>query len=185
MFRVAKGFALVVATVLAACGGGREALRSNATVDLSQHMGRWYVIAHIPYFAERGKVAARDEYALRPDGRIDNVYVYRKSFDSPEKRMRGIARVIPGTRNAQWKIRFFGVISANYLILETAPDYSWALIGYPNRKLAWIFARTPTLDASLYESLRERFRHYGYDPQQLLRVPQLPEQVGQPGFAPS
>ena len=119
----------------------------------------------------------------RPDGRIDNVYVYRKSFDGPEKRMRGIGRVVAGTRNTHWKIRFFGVVVTDYLILETAPDYSWALIGYPNRKLAWIFARTPTIDDPLYATLRERFRTYGYDPAQLLRVPQLPEQVGQPGFA--
>ena len=169
--------------MLGACGTGKDNLRSSADVDLVQHMGRWYVIAHIPYFAERGKVAARDEYALRADGRIENVYVYRKSFDAPEQRMRGVASVVPGTRNAQWKIRFFGIISADYLILETAPDNSWALIGYPNRKLAWIFARTATMDESLYATLRERFRHYGYDPGQILRVPQLPEQLGQPGFA--
>ena len=174
---------LMGVVMLSACGMSREQLRSTADVDLARHMGSWYVIAHIPYFAERGKVAARDEYALRDDGRIDNVYVYRKSFDSPEKKMRGVARVVPGTRNAQWKIRFFGVIGADYLILETAPDYSWALIGYPNRKLAWVFARTPTLDDGHYATLRERFRHYGYDPTQLLRVPQLPEQVGKPGFA--
>ena len=28
--------------------------------------------------------------------RIDNVYVYRKAFDKPEKRMRGVAKVVPG-----------------------------------------------------------------------------------------
>ncbi len=71
-------------------------------------MGRWWVIGNIPYFAENGKVATADVYALRPDGRIENVYVYRKAFDKPEKRMNAIAKVIPGTNNAQWKIAFFG-----------------------------------------------------------------------------
>ena len=33
-------------------------------------MGTWYVVAHVPYFTDRGHVAARDEYTLQPDGQI-------------------------------------------------------------------------------------------------------------------
>ena len=46
-------------------------------VDLQRYMGRWYVIANIPYFGERGNVGSYAEWALRPDGRIDDAYVYR------------------------------------------------------------------------------------------------------------
>src|SRR3546814_2509235 len=61
-------------------------LTSDAIVDLPRFMGAWHVIAHIPYWPERGKVASRDEYQLRADGRIDNDFVFRKSFDAPEQR---------------------------------------------------------------------------------------------------
>ena len=71
--------------LLAACastgGTAMPPLTTNAVVDLDRYMGRWWVIANIPYFAENGKVATADIYALRPDGRIGNVYAYRKAFE--------------------------------------------------------------------------------------------------------
>lgn len=173
--------------LLAACastgGTAMPPLTSTATVDLERYMGRWWVIANVPYFAERGKVATADIYALREDGRIANTYAYRKAFGKPEKTMAGVATVVPGTNNAQWRIAFFGgLVKADLLVMEVAPDYSWALIGHPKRKLAWIFAREQTMDETLYQQLRAKFDAWGYDPETLQRVPQLPEQAGQPGF---
>jgi apolipoprotein D and lipocalin family protein len=158
-------------------------LAPTAQVDLPRYMGRWWVIANTPYFAEKGKVATADVYALRADGRIQNDYAYRKAFDQPERYMHAVARVVPGTHNAQWRIGFFwGLVQADYLVLEVAPDYSWALIGQPSRKYAWVFAREPRMDAALYARLVARFARYGYDPARLRRIPQFPDQVGKPGF---
>jgi apolipoprotein D and lipocalin family protein len=158
-------------------------LTTTAKLDLERYMGRWWVIANIPYFAEKGKVATADIYTLREDGRIDNVYAYRKAFDKPEKTTEAIASVVPGTDNAQWVIAFFGgLVKADLLVLDVVPDYSWALIGHPKRKMAWIFAREQAMDDAQYQALRARFKDFGYDPAQLQRVPQFPEQVGQPGF---
>lgn len=177
-----RTLALLLLALLAGCAtsGDRAMapLTSTATVDLERYMGRWWVIAHVPYFAERGKVATADIYALRPDGRIDNTYAYRKAFDRPEKQMRGVATVQPGTGNAQWRIAFFGgLVKADLLVLEVADDYSWALIGEPKRKLAWIFARDPRMDDARLDQLRARFTHWGYDPATLRRVPQFPDQA--------
>lgn len=180
---------LPVLLLLAACAStgvtNMPPLTSQANINLDRYMGRWWVIANVPYFAERGKVAAADIYSLREDGRITNTYEYRKSFDPDDepKTMHGVATVVPGTGNAQWRIAFFwGLVKADYLVMEVAPDYSWALIGHPKRKLAWIFSRTPDMEPALYEDLRQRFAAWGYDPSTIQRVPQKPEQVGQPGF---
>ncbi len=170
--------ALSLAVFTGSTSATKPPLVSQARVDLQRYMGRWWVIAHTPYFAERGKVATADEYTLRPDGTIDNVYVYRKAFDKPEKRTSGVAKVVPGTNNAQWRIGFFGgLIKADYLILEVAPDYSWALIGQPSRKLAWIFARDPKMGDARMMELAKKFSAYGYDPGKLVRVPQNAEQL--------
>lgn len=68
-------------------------------------------------------------------------------------------------------------------MLEVAPDYSWALIGYPGREMAWIFSRTPDMDKALYKELAERLRdEYGVNTDKLKRVPQHPEQVGKLGY---
>lgn len=167
----------ILLLVLVACSsaGGRQALTTTAEVDLPRFMGRWWVIAHIPYFAEKGKVATADIYTLRDDGRIDNVFAYRKAFGEPEQQMRGVASVVPGTRNAQWVVRFYGgLVKADYLVLEVAPDYSWALIGHPSRDYAWLFAREQAMDDAEYAQLIGRFAQYGYDTKRLQRVPQLP-----------
>ena len=153
-------------------------LASSADVDLERYMGRWWVISHIPYFAENGKVATADIYALKPDGKIDNVFASRKAFGQPEQRMQAAARVYPGTRNTHWQVRFWGgLIRAQLLILEVSPDYRWALIGNPDRSLAWVFARDPVMDDATLAGLQEKLRAYGYDPAAMKRVPQTPDQL--------
>ena len=152
-------------------------LASTVQVDLPRYMGRWWVIANTPYFAEKGKVASADIYTLRADGRIDNVYAYRTRFGGEEKQMHALATVVPGTGNAQWKIAFFGgLLRADYLVLEVAPDGAWALVGQPSRKLAWVFAREPRMDDAKLAGLLARLPAFGYDPARLQRVPQFADQ---------
>jgi apolipoprotein D and lipocalin family protein len=154
-----------------------RATSGDFQLDLPRYMGRWWVIAHTPYFAEKGKVAAADIYTLRPDGKIDNVYAYRKRFGGEEKQMHAVGTVLPRTGNRQWKIAFFGgLLRADYLVLEVAPDYSWALIGQPSRKLAWVFAREARMDDATLAALLAKFPAYGYDPARLERVPQFADQ---------
>ncbi|PIQ38758.1 MAG: lipocalin [Lysobacterales bacterium CG17_big_fil_post_rev_8_21_14_2_50_64_11] len=152
-------------------------LTSTAVIDLPRFMGAWHVIAHIPYWPERGKVASRDEYRLRADGRIDNDFVFRTSFAAPERRWHGTSRVLPGSNGAHWQVQFIWPFKADLLVLEVDPDYRWALLGHPQRKYAWIFAREPRMDDATLDALRERFSRYGYAPTQLLRVPQFADQV--------
>jgi apolipoprotein D and lipocalin family protein len=175
----AVGLVVVALTALALVTAARAAgkpaaLTSTVQLDLPRYMGRWWVIAHTPYFAEKGKVATADVYALRPDGKIENTYVYRKQFGAEEEQMHALATVVPGTGNSQWKIAFLGgLLRADYLVLEVAPDYSWALIGQPSRKLAWVFAREPRMDDAELARLLAKFPAFGYDPARLQRVPQV------------
>lgn len=153
-------------------------LTSSAKIDLERYMGRWWVIANIPYFAENGKVATADVYALKPNGRIDNVFAYRKDFNLPEQQMQAEARIYPNTNNNHWQVRFWGgLIRAQLLILEVSPDYQWALIGNPDRSMAWVFSRQPMMDDAQLQLLTEKFRGYGYEPAKLKRVPQFVEQL--------
>jgi ECF transporter S component (folate family) len=59
----------------------------------------------------------------------------------------------------------------------------WAMLGYPGREMAWIFARQPDMDKELYKELATRLRdEYGVNTDKLKRVPQHPEQVDRLGF---
>jgi len=168
----------IITCGLSACASdpdtAKPTLHSHARVDLQLYKGTWYIIANIPYFAENGKVMARDEYALRSDGGIDNDYVFRRSFDGPDKSWHGVATIVPGTDNAQWTVRFWGILDADYLVLEVAPDYSWALVGHPQRKYGYVFSRQPRMDDALYQQLLGKLVGYGYTATRLRKVPQLP-----------
>ena len=170
--------------MLAACAtGSGPVAASSAPVDLPRFMGEWHVIAHVPYFGERGHVASSDTYTLRPDGGIDVRYTYRTGFDQPVKTFDSRATVKDGTGNRDWTTWFFRIIPTKFRILEVAPDYSWALIGYPGRDLAWVFAREPVMGDALYADLVKRMDGHGVDTDKLYRVPQVREQIGQLGFA--
>lgn len=178
---------LIAATALAlaACTSTPERpVPANATpVDLPRFMGTWHVIAHVPYFAERGHVASSDTYTLKPDGGIAVRYDYQTGFGQPRKSFESRATVKAGTGNHDWTTWFFGFIPTKFRILEVDPEYQWALIGYPGRDLAWVFGRQPVMEDATYQDLLARMRTHGVDAGKLVRVPQVPGQVGQPGFA--
>ena len=179
-------FALAaLATVLGLLPGCRStppAPHTAPAVDLPAVMGDWYVIAHVPYFTERGHVGGRDQYTLRDDGRIAVRYLYRTGFSQPWKELDATATVKPGTGNRTWRLKFFRFVGAEQQILEVAPDNSWMLLAAPGRDLAWIFARRPVLDETLYRSLVDKLHVYGVDTDKVWRMPHVPEQVGRPGF---
>jgi apolipoprotein D and lipocalin family protein len=182
--------ALLLAVLLAGCVNSPKSasimntkatgpLRTVQHVDLPRFMGDWRVIANIPYFAEKGCVDSIETYALRPDGKIDNFFTYRKkAFDAPQKRIQARARVHDTRTNAEWRIRFFGLITVDYLVLDLDPDYRWTAIGHPSRKYGWIMAREKTMADKIYNGILNRLAKQGYDPAQFKKVPQLPSQIG-------
>lgn len=155
----------------------------NAPIDLQRFMGTWYVIGRVPNFVERGHVASVNEYALRDDHKVAITYRYRNGFSEPQQEIRARASVDPDSGNHGWRTWFYRVVPTHSRVLEVAPDYSWALIGYPGREMAWIFARRPDMDKTLYKELAERLRdEYGVNTDKLKRVPQRPDQVGKLGY---
>ena len=174
---------LLLGLLLAGCGGTPERHdQPLAYVDLPRFMGTWYVMARIPNTLERGHMASRDVYTLRPDGKIAVHYVYRTGPQEPEKALDIVATVLPDTGNREWRMRFFKIVPTRQRILEVAPDGSWALIDSPGRELAWIFSRKPTMDDAQYLELRKRMQAHGIDTDKVWRVPHTAAEVGRRGY---
>ena len=147
--------------------------RTVPFVDLERYTGRWYVIANIPYFLERGKVASYDTYARRPDGTFTNNFTFRRdNFTSPEVTWHGTAKVTNTTTNAEWAVQFIWPFASDYLVIDLDPDYRWAVIGHPSRKLLWVLARDRKLPDDVYAAIVQRTASQGYDPAQITKVPQ-------------
>ena len=178
---------LSLALLLAACasGGGVQGdqpLTPAASVDLDRYLGRWYVIANIPYFAERGKVAPYVEYSRREDGRLNDFYFAQDNFSAPVEKLEGIGVVKDTVSNAVWEVSFFRPIWADYVILYVDPEYRYAVIGHPSRDYGWIFSRESRMTDERYAELLGVLEANGYDTQRVLKIKQIPDQEGAPGF---
>lgn len=160
--------------LVSACSAMSTPLKTVSHVDLPRYMGDWYVIANIPYFAEKDCFDSVESYALRPDGKIDNWFTCRKkSFDAPMKRKAtALVTVKDTTSNATWSVTFFKVISVKYLVIDLDPNYQWAVVGHPSRKYGWILARSKTLPESTYQGIMKRLGDQGYDTSKFAMVPQ-------------
>jgi apolipoprotein D and lipocalin family protein len=164
------------------CSTGSAPLPTAAHVDPARYAGRWYVIANIPYFAEKGKVGSFFEVSFDGD-RVTDLYRGRDGSFAAELgsfTMRGY--IVPGTGNAVWRESPVWPLYFSYLILNVDADYQTALVGYPGRGYGWLLSRAPQMDDATYQHWLGRFAALGYDPTLFRRVPQSPDQIGKPGF---
>eukprot|EP01031_Cornospumella_fuschlensis_P050352 gene50352-61599_t len=134
-------------------------LKTVPYVDLQRYMGDWHVFANIPYFLEKGKVGTVDRYTLRPDGKMDNVFLFRRgSLEAPVETWNGVAWVHDKKSNAEWRVQLLWPFRVPYLIIDLDPEYQWSVVGYPSRKLAWVLTRGTTLDEGTYRGILERLK---------------------------
>lgn len=158
---------------LAACGSNRPELQPVECVDLERFMGRWYVIANIPTFLEKGAHNAVETYELNPDGTVATTFTYRDgSFDGELKEYNPKGFIRESSSNAVWGMRFIWPIKADYRIVYLTDDYEQTIIGRNKRDFVWVMARTPEISDADYAGIVERIAAMGYDIDALQKVPQ-------------
>jgi len=167
-------YGLFVFLFSSGCTTMKEPLKPVPFVDLPRYMGDWYVIANIPYFAEKNCVDSIESYALRNDGDIDNWFTCRdKSFDAPMKRKATARAVVDNTAsNSVWHVKFFKVLSVKYVILDLDPNYQWVAVGHPSRNYGWVMSRSKTMDEATYQAVLKSLAGQGYDVSRFKKVPQ-------------
>jgi len=145
-----------------------------AKVDLQRYLGTWYEIARLPAKFENGCVGVTATYSLNEDGTIKVVNRCRlHKLDGELKEATGIARVCDLNTNAKLKVQFFWPFSGDYWIIELANDYSYAVVGTPNRQYMWVLSRTPFMENALYNQIIERARAKGFDVDKLEKPVQI------------
>ena len=172
--RTSALFLLGVAAVVGkiAFAESKTELQTVSHVDLARYLGRWYEIARYPMRFE--KECASDvtaTYSQLAGGKIEILNQCRRA-DGQMKRSKGTARVVDTTTNAKLKVTFFWPFSGDYWIIDLAPDYSYAVVGEPDRKYLWILSRSSQLTESVYGQIVTRVRELGYDPSGLTKTRQ-------------
>ena len=161
--------ALSTAALLAACTAPAP-LPTVRLVDLDRYYGTWYEIARLPNRFQ-SMCASDTQASYHPDGKHVAVVNQCRTADGSVKQAKGIAKVVAGSQCAKLRVSFFRPFYGDYWILELDPDYRWVLVGEPDRKYAWILARTPKLDEATLEALLNRASELGFDRQAFLRTP--------------
>lgn len=136
-------------------------LQTVPFVDLNKYLGKWYEIASFPQKFQKGCSCTMAEYALNKDGSISVTNTCNK--EGKQKVATAKAKVKDKKTNAKLSVQFFWPFKGKYWIIDLAEDYSYAVVGHPNRKYLWILSRTRELDQQTYEGILERIKEKGFD----------------------
>ena len=151
-----------------------QTVQSVPYVDLHRYAGKWYEIASFPQRFQKGCECTTADYTMTKKDYL--LVENRCQKDGPtgkQSYIKGKAFVVENSGNAKLRIQFFWPFRGKYWILDLADDYSYAVVGHPNRKYLWILSRTPELDDSLYQQLISRVEAMGFDSSMLIRTKQL------------
>jgi len=141
-----------------------QELKTVDNVDLTRYAGKWYEIASFPQRFQKGCLCTTAEYTL-----TDKDYVIvenrcnKDSINGKESYIKGKAFLVKNTGNAKLKVQFFWPFRGKYWIIDLAEDYSYAVVGHPNRKYLWILSRTPVMDQEIYNEILKRSKDKGFD----------------------
>jgi apolipoprotein D and lipocalin family protein len=159
-------------------GREKQPLRVVPAIDLSRYAGEWFEIARLPNrFQKKCAGDVKASYTLIEDDRIRVINQCRQE-SGDVSRVEGRARLASKSGpNTKLKVRFAPALLSflpfvwgDYWILELAPDYSYAVVGEPNRKYLWILSRTRQMDEAVLQELIGRATAQGYDMSGLIKT---------------
>ena len=149
-------------------------------VDLDRYAGVWHEIARLPNrFQDDCGCCVTATYTRREDGHLTVVNACR-TVDGKPKAVEGEAKLASEDGpSSKLKVRFaprflsfLGFVWGDYWVLDLDQEYSYALVGSPDRKYLWVLAREPRMDEETYTRLLEKAGGMGFDVTRVQRTEQ-------------
>lgn len=147
-----------------------QPLETVKSVDLTKYAGKWYEISSFPQSFQKGCTCTSAEYIITNKKYIKVLNSCKRTDGSTSAT--GKAFVKKNSGNAKLTVQFFWPFRGKYWIIELADDYSYAVVGHPNRKYLWILSRTKQMDDMLYNSICEKVTMKGFDITKLRKTDQ-------------
>lgn len=134
-----------------------------AKVDLKKYAGTWYSLYSIPTIFDKGTRETTTKYTLNKDGFYNVITTYKKPNE--EKIYARDSKIFPvaDASAGELQAQFIWPIKVDYWIIELAEDYSYVVIGHPDRKFLFIMSRSKTMPKKLYDEIVIRCKAKGYD----------------------
>lgn len=131
-------------------------------VNIQKYKGTWYEIARFEHFFEKGCKNVTATYTLKDNGNLKVINRCTDIENNEKKEASGLAYAVDIT-NSKLKVSFFRPFYGDYYILDLADDYSYALVGNPNRELLWILSRTKTISNKTKNKILKKLPALGFD----------------------
>jgi len=157
---------------------------NKVTVDLTRYMGRWYEITRLPTWFEKDCENVFADYSIATQPHITNKADIRVkvknqcTLQGVYKSVNGLARIIDTQTCSKLQVSFapflpWFVAGGSYWILNLDQDqYSWAMVGNPQKTCLWILSRDPWLNSSVYKYLINDANAKGFDTSNLIQTNQ-------------
>lgn len=146
------------------------AAAQSRNVDLDRFDGRWFEIARNPNDVQ--KDCRRAQIDFIPQSRADRyglLVTCTRRADGGVETLRANARVTDTATNAQFRFTLTGLLSfgglagQNYWVWDHAPDYSWVIMGLPDKSGWWIWNRSQSPSEVTRRQLLARVAALGFD----------------------
>jgi len=155
-----------------------DQLRVADSVDLSRYAGTWYEIARLPNKYQNDCMSdVSATYSLLGDGSVKVVNRCLKEHgevSEAEGRARPASSHGPNTklevRFAPAILSFLPLVWGDYWIIDLASDYSYAVVGEPDRKYLWVLARSKEMDEATLNEILAAAKNQGYDLTTMIRT---------------
>jgi len=148
-------------------------------VDIPRYIGKWHEIALLPNRFQAQCVAdTTATYAIKDNGNIE-VTNRCKLADGKYEIALGEAKLAKPDNTTKLKVRFapwylswLPQVWGNYWVIKLEPNYQYAVVSEPDRKMLWILSRTPTMNADTFASIKTELTAKGFDMTKLQLTPQ-------------
>ncbi len=151
---------LVCSVSFFSCGKEYPNLSVVEDVDLNRYSGKWYEVARLPNRFQKNCLCSIAEYSII-DSLTIRVVNKCKLENGEVKSVKGKAFVVS---KGKLKVQFFFPFRGDYWILDLdRENYTYAIIGTPDRKYFWILSRNPNLSDEKIEQLLSFLKSNQFD----------------------
>ncbi len=169
----AGGVALAILTLALQHAAAAQTVTAVPKLDFNQFTGSWYEIARLPNKREKNctgdvvqVVALGDrsrELQLVTSCKTGKGYIDVRNATARTQNNRG---------DGEFKVIYIWPFSEKDWVIAVGPDANWLLIGNPNHKALWIYARTTTLSPAVRAEIEQMAAAQGYATASLVTTPQ-------------
>lgn len=154
-----KKYLIAAGAALATAGIAYFVLQAKKTIpagvnaitdfDKEKYMGRWYEIARLDFYWEKGLDNVTADYSLNNNGTVKVVNSGYDVKNNKWKTSEGKAKFVGDETTGQLKVSFFGPFYSGYNIIAIDKEYKYALVAGHNLNYLWLLSREKTMPENI------------------------------------